>query len=204
MHTKTYKLRQIILSAVFTALTFVSVFMIFPSAAFASISIENGGTDTNAGTTGNSTSDDSSDASSDSDTFKTEPSTASKPQYQCGVGSSAVQTSINLGCKGNACNSNNQKLYKPNSSYCTDTSNSLGSDSITDMTFAIIKFLSDGVGLVIIASMVVAGIQFTSSRGDPQATATAIKRIQSNVLALFIFFFAYAILNYLVPGQILQ
>jgi hypothetical protein len=72
------------------------------------------------------------------------------------------------------------------------------------LTFAIVKFLSDGVGLVVIASLIVGGIQFTASRGDPQATATAIRRIRSNVGAFLLFIFAYVILNYIVPGAILK
>jgi len=68
--------------------------------------------------------------------------------------------------------------------------------------FAIIRFLTTGVGLVLIGSMVVAGIQYASSRGDPQATASALNRIMSNVIALLIFLFAYAILNYVIPGVV--
>jgi len=73
-----------------------------------------------------------------------------------------------------------------------------------DITFAIIRFLSIGVGLVLVGSMVVAGIQYAGSRGDPNSTAQAQKRIASNVTALLIFIFAYAILNYVVPGAFLK
>ena len=73
-----------------------------------------------------------------------------------------------------------------------------------DALFAIIRFLSIGVGLVIIGSLVVAGIQFTSSRGDPQGSANALKRVQSTFIALLLFLFTYAILNYIVPGQLLK
>lgn len=107
---------------------------------------------------------------------------ANGAQYCCGGdddGNSPVAVSINFGCQGKG-------------------------NPIMDMLFAFIKLLSDGVGLVVIASMIVAGIQYTSSRGDPQATAKAISRIQSNVTALFLFIFAYAILNYLIPGQFLK
>lgn len=101
--------------------------------------------------------------------------------YYCGGegGNPRVQTSIDIGCAGEG-------------------------NPIMDMTFAIIKDLTVGVGVVVIASLVWAGIQFSSSRGDPQATASAIKRIRSNVFALLLFFFAYAILNYVVPGAILK
>ena len=72
-----------------------------------------------------------------------------------------------------------------------------------DATFGIIRFLSDGVGIVVVASTVYAGIQYSSSRGDPNASAQAIKRIQSNVIALLIFIFGYALLNYVIPGTFL-
>lgn len=98
----------------------------------------------------------------------------------CGdVNKNAVVVSIDLGCK-----------HKGN--------------AILDALFAIIRFLTLGVSLVIIGSMIVAGIQFTASRGDPQATAAAIKRMSSSASALLLFIFIYAILNWLVPNTLLQ
>ncbi len=91
----------------------------------------------------------------------------------------SVRTAIDIGCQGKG-------------------------NPIEDASFAIIKILSDGVGLVIIASFILAGIQYTSSRGEPQATAQAEKRIRSNVIALFVFIFGYALLNYIVPGAFLK
>src|SRR3989344_2755549 len=75
---------------------------------------------------------------------------------------------------------------------------------IMDATFGIIRFLSYGVGLVIIASTVVAGIQYSASRGDPNATAKAIARVRNNIIALIVFVFAFAIINWLVPAGILH
>lgn len=100
-------------------------------------------------------------------------------QYTCGGGNSAVHISIDLGCK--------QK-----------------GNPILDMLFAVIRFLSIGVGFVIIGSLIVAGIQYTTSRGDPQATAKALGRVSNTVGALLLFIFAYAILNWLIPGAILK
>lgn len=99
--------------------------------------------------------------------------------YHCGGGSNAVKTSINIGCKGTG-------------------------NAIIDAMFAIIRFLSTGVGLVLVASMIWAGIQYTSSRGDPQATSQAIGRIRANIIALLLFIFAYALINYVIPGAVLQ
>jgi hypothetical protein len=98
---------------------------------------------------------------------------------QCGGGDNAVKMAIDIGCKG---------LGNP----------------IMDAVFAIIRFLTVGVGIVVIGSTIFAGIQFTTSRGDPNATGQAMKRISSNIAALLLFILTYAILNWLVPGTILR
>lgn len=102
-------------------------------------------------------------------------------QDQCGGGgdNESVEVSINIGCQGKG-------------------------NAIADMAFAVIRFLSAGVGLVIIGSIIIGGIQYSGSRGDPQATAMAVNRIRSAVFALFIFIFAFAILNYLIPAGFLK
>lgn len=97
----------------------------------------------------------------------------------CGSGSDVIHTTIDFGCSHKG-------------------------DAVLDLTFAIIRILSDGVGLVLIGSLVYGGIQYTFSRGDPQAVAAAKNRIVSVLIALLIFIFAYAFLNYLIPGQFLQ
>jgi hypothetical protein len=91
----------------------------------------------------------------------------------------AINTNIDLGCKGQG-------------------------EPIMDLLFALIRFVSYGVGLVIVGSLTFAGIQYIGSRGDPSANAMAIKRITANVTALLLFAFAYAIINYIVPGQVLK
>jgi len=98
---------------------------------------------------------------------------------QCGGDKTAYKPSIDLGCKGQG-------------------------NAILDLTFAIIRFLSYGVGLVIVGSLTYAGIQYIGSRGDPNANALAVKRITSNVTALLMFIFAYALINYIVPGAVLK
>jgi hypothetical protein len=92
----------------------------------------------------------------------------------CGGSGNPVNTNIDFGCKTRG-------------------------NPIIDMTFAIIRFLSAGVGIIVIGSVVVGGMQYIGSRGDPQATGQAIGRIRSSIIALIIFIFAYAILNYLIP-----
>ena len=113
--------------------------------------------------------------------------------YQCGNAingsGTAVQTSIDFGCSGDSCVTGKTK------GYCSKPHN-----GIIDLVFAIIRFLSNGVGIVVIASIVFGGIQYIASGGDPNSTNKAISRIRSSIIALMIYIFAYAILNYLIPG----
>ena len=71
---------------------------------------------------------------------------------------------------------------------------------ILDVAFALFRFLSAGVGLVVIGSIIIAGIQYSASRGNPQATGAAIKRVTNALIGLLIYIFTFAILNFIVPG----
>lgn len=97
----------------------------------------------------------------------------------CGSGDDAVSIRLNIGCKGQG-------------------------NAIVDLLLAIVRLLTAGVGIVLVGSIIVAGIQYTTSAGDPNSQAAAIKRIQSTVLALVLFMLTYAIMNWIIPGQVLQ
>lgn len=99
--------------------------------------------------------------------------------YVCGAGENTVKTAIDFGCRGKG-------------------------NAILDLIFAIIRFLSIGVGIIIIGSIIVAGIQYTASRGDPNATTKALSRVYATVIALAIYIFSYAILNYIIPAGIFK
>lgn len=62
--------------------------------------------------------------------------------------------------------------------------------------------LSAIVGVVIVLSLVIAGLQYSSAKSDPQAVAKAKQRIMNALIALFVFIFMYAFLQWLVPGGI--
>lgn len=71
---------------------------------------------------------------------------------------------------------------------------------IVDMMFALLRFISAGVGLVVIGSIIWAGIHYSTSRGNPQQAEAAIKRVANSITALLLYIFAFALLNYVVPG----
>lgn len=103
------------------------------------------------------------------------------PEFKCGDskdGSNEVYPSFYIGCKGEG-------------------------NAIVDMLFAFIRILSGGIGLALIGSIIYAGFEYTTASGDPNKTGLAKKRLVSTLLvALPIYIFTYAILNWLIPMAI--
>lgn len=68
----------------------------------------------------------------------------------------------------------------------------------------LINVLAAAVGVAVTISIVVGGIQYSSSAGDPGKMQTAKKRIINAIIALIGFFLFYAVLQWLVPGGLLN
>lgn len=75
---------------------------------------------------------------------------------------------------------------------------------ITRFLITVVNFLSALIGIIVIAVIIIAGIQYTTSGGNPQQAAQAKKRIINAVTALVAFFFLFAILQWLIPGGIFK
>ena len=65
-----------------------------------------------------------------------------------------------------------------------------------------LQFLSSGVGIVIVLMLVIAGIQYITSTGDPALVKAAKQRIINAITALVLFVLSFAILSFIVPGGV--
>lgn len=65
-----------------------------------------------------------------------------------------------------------------------------------------ISVLSGVVALVVTGSIIMGGIQYSASEGDPQKAAKAKNRISNAIFALIAYLFLYAFLQFLVPGGV--
>ncbi|MGI9027276.1 MAG: hypothetical protein ACR2FM_00295 [Candidatus Saccharimonadales bacterium] len=112
------------------------------------------------------------------------PRNASEDGGQCGNSQAGgeVKTRFNFGCIGN------------------DGPANMG--AIEDMTYAFIRFLSYGVGIIIVFSIIMSGIQYSASEGNAEATQAAKGRIQNAVVGLFFYLFSFALVQFLVPGGV--
>lgn len=86
---------------------------------------------------------------------------------------------------------------------CTKGDLSEANCGITRYLRAFINLLSALVGIVVVMVMVIGGIQYSTSAGDPNAAAAAKKRISNAILALITFAMMYGFLQWIVPGGVL-
>lgn len=75
---------------------------------------------------------------------------------------------------------------------------------ITKFLFVVIDLLIGAIGIIIVAVIILAGIQYTTSGGNPQLAAQAKKRIINAVIALVAFFFLFAFLQWSIQGGIFR
>ncbi len=68
----------------------------------------------------------------------------------------------------------------------------------------ILKLINGLIGGIIVLVLVIAGIQYITSAGDPTRVKEAKKRITNAVTALVLYMLMFAILNFLIPGGILR
>lgn len=66
----------------------------------------------------------------------------------------------------------------------------------------IIKFLVALVGLVVVVAIIIGGIRYAASDGDPQKAAAGKSQIKGAIIALVCFMLLYAALNWLIPGGV--
>jgi hypothetical protein len=85
---------------------------------------------------------------------------------------------------------------------CTRGVDSANCRAVSYLVYAI-NIASATVAIVIVGSIIAAGIQYSSARDDPQAIAKAKHRILMAVIALALFIFGFTFLQWLVPGGIL-
>lgn len=96
------------------------------------------------------------------------------------------------GCSGSSCS--------PTPTGAGQNCNEKHCDLIALYVNPLINILSVIVGLIVAASLIMGGIQYASSTGDPQKVGAAKTRIYNTLLAFMAYAFMYAFLNFLVPG----
>lgn len=79
---------------------------------------------------------------------------------------------------------------------------STGSEELDKWLQRIINLLAALVGMVVVGSLIVAGIMYMTARDNASQVAAAKQRILMSIVSLLLFGFAYAILQWLIPGGV--
>ena len=66
-----------------------------------------------------------------------------------------------------------------------------------------IRVLTGLVGVVIIIMIIIGGIQYSAAGNNPQSVLAARKKIANALLALLVYMFAFAFLQWVIPGGVL-
>lgn len=109
----------------------------------------------------------------------------------------ADQKKQNGNGKGGNGNGNGQPKGVGQGSHCVDYNHC---DLVALYVNPFIRLLTIVVGLAVAASLIMGGIQYIASSGDPQKVGAAKTRITNTLMAFFAYAFMYAFLNFLVPG----
>jgi uncharacterized membrane protein YraQ (UPF0718 family) len=131
----------------------------------------------------------------------------------------AVPCGTDPTCKANSAACTDEGgTYNPDLGTCntgttntTNTTNSTSSsgDGIVvegsgDNIFSLLQTVINGlfaiIAFVVIGVIIIAGIQYSTSSGNPQAAGEAKKKINSAILALVVLALLYPFLQWLVPG----
>ena len=73
---------------------------------------------------------------------------------------------------------------------------------LADYVIPFINALSGAVGIVIVIMVAWGGLQYTTSRDNPQQSAQAKEHIRNALFALVFYIFIVAFLNWVVPGGV--
>lgn len=71
---------------------------------------------------------------------------------------------------------------------------------VTKIIDPIVNFLSAGVGIVVVATIIAGGIQYSTAGSSPDAVNKAKERMTNGVLALVIYLLIFGFLQWIVPG----
>jgi hypothetical protein len=63
-----------------------------------------------------------------------------------------------------------------------------------------VEFLAAAVGVGVVTSIIIGGIQYSSSAGDPGKVSAAKNRIRNAIIALITFMLLYGLIDFLIPG----
>jgi len=124
-------------------------------------------------------------------------STPSTPATGCDNSTSAVCSSCP---SGSATASGCTQSTSDPAATCSTNGNGGTCDLVQKYVNPAIDLLSVIFGLLAVISLILAGINYATSEGDPQKASKAKRRIANTVIGIVAYMFLYAFLQFIIPG----
>lgn len=87
---------------------------------------------------------------------------------------------------------------------CVSSKDDVKGNPIFGALLAVINFMAVGVGIAVVGGIIYGGVRYITANGNAGKTEEATKIIINAILGLLLFFFMYALLNWLIPGGVLN
>lgn len=75
-----------------------------------------------------------------------------------------------------------------------------GGGSVWNLLAVVVNFLAIGVGVAVLAGIIFGGFLYASSGGSAEQAKRGIGHIRNAIIALLLFIFMYALINFIIPG----
>lgn len=75
-----------------------------------------------------------------------------------------------------------------------------GSEPITRVFMEIFNFFAVGIGILVVAGIIMGGIRYATANGNTGQAEQGITIIVNAIIGLLLFIFMFALVNWLVPG----
>lgn len=126
-------------------------------------------------------------------------------------GKCQIVTSSDRGVKSNVikCEASGAGTARNNTDECSEISTNLikcdnnGGDPLTSVVLQVLNFFALGVGLAVVGGIIWGGMLIAGSNGNSSKAKEGINVIVNAIVGLLLFFFMYALVDYLVPGGLL-
>lgn len=75
-----------------------------------------------------------------------------------------------------------------------------GQGSVWNLLAIVVNFMAAGVGVAVLIGIIFGAFLYASAGGNADQTKRGIGYVRNAVIALVLFIFMYAIINFLIPG----
>lgn len=111
----------------------------------------------------------------------------------------AILGFLSVGVQAATCYGSDGKPYETSIIDCS-TAGDTGKGLIWEVLTIAVNFLAAGVGIAVVAGIVFGAVTYATAAGNADQAKKGISFVTNAVIALLLFIFMYAIINFLVPG----